>query len=108
MGAEEELNPVTRTETVMDALNSEGGKSTKKSKCSPTEMIDPDHQWRLRWDALLMLFIVYNAILVPMTVAFGTKGFSALSYVDNVADSAFIIDLFLSFRTGFYVRDGAD
>lgn len=76
--------------------------------CSPTKMIDPDHKWRLRWDALLMTFIIYNAIFVPMTVAFGVAHFKALNPLDNVADTAFIIDLFLSFRTGFYVRDGAD
>eukprot|EP00944_MAST-04C_sp_MAST-4C-sp1_P007820 g7820.t1 len=86
----------------------EGDNEQEKTKCHPFNMIDPDHKWRLRWDALLMLFIVYNAIFVPMIVAFGDKYFHALEIIDHIADTAFILDLFVSFRTGFYVRDGAD
>ena len=89
-------------------IGEEGEKLQEKTKCHPFNMIDPDHKWRLRWDALLMLFIVYNAIFVPMIVAFGDKYFHALEIIDHIADTAFILDLFVSFRTGFYVRDGAD
>jgi CRP-like cAMP-binding protein len=105
---EDEMSKPTQPLGEIQEIGDEEDQGQVKPKCHPFNMIDPDHKWRLRWDALLMLFIVYNAIFVPMTVAFGDKYFSALEIVDHIADTAFILDLFLSFRTGFYVRDGAD
>ena len=32
----------------------EGDNKQEKTKCHPFNMIDPDHKWRLRWDALLI------------------------------------------------------
>ena len=105
---EDEMSKPTQPLGEIQEVGDEEDQGQVKPKCHPFNMIDPDHKWRLRWDALLMLFIVYNAIFVPMTVAFGDKYFSALEIVDHIADTAFILDLFLSFRTGFYVRDRFD
>ena len=77
----------------------------KDSGCLP--MFDPEHPWRLRWDMIIMLFIVYNAAFVPVTLCLGLTH-PIITWIDNFSDGFFIIDVFFSFRTGFMVRDGAE
>jgi hypothetical protein len=73
--------------------------------CLP--MFNPENKWRLRWDMIIMLFIIYNAVFVPMTLCLSMTA-PVLTWLDNVSDGFFIIDVFVSFRTGFNVRDGAE
>ena len=70
-------------------------------------MFDPENKFRLKWDAMIMIFILYNAIFVPMTLCLALTS-PVLTWIDNFADGFFIIDVFMSFRTGFNVRDGAE
>ena len=80
-------------------------KPKKKTPCIP--MFDPENKWRLRWDMIIMIFILYNAAFVPITLCLGMQA-QVLTWIDNFADGFFIVDVFVSFRTGFNVRDGAE
>ena len=83
-----------------DADLSMGG--SKIAQCwANLPMFDPRNKWRIRWDVFLMMFIVMNAILVPMDVALQLE--STVGYVtaNNVADTFFLIDILVSFRTGY-------
>ena len=67
-------------------------------------MFDPRNQWRVRWDILLMLFIIMNAICVPVDVAVSLEASLGLTLANNVADTFFLIDILVSFRTGYIIK----
>jgi hypothetical protein len=67
-------------------------------------MFDPRNKWRIRWDVLLMLFIIVNAICVPIDIAVNLESTVGLIIVNNVADTFFLIDILVSFRTGYVVK----
>ena len=106
-GEKTEKSESTVSISQSDKLN--GTKTKKKKKeikrCFP--MFNPENKWRLRWDMIIMCFILYNAVFVPLTLCLGLNS-PVLSWIDNFADGFFIIDVFCSFRTGFTVRDGAE
>ena len=56
-------------------------------------MFDPRNKWRIRWDVLLMLFIIVNAICVPIDIAVNLESTVGLIIVNNVADTFFLIDI---------------
>jgi hypothetical protein len=64
-------------------------------------MFDPRSKWRQRWDMLLMLFICLNAICVPIDVAGALTPSAGIAVLNNIADTFFLIDVLVSFRTGF-------
>ena len=37
-------------------------------------MISPTAEFRRRWDLMIMTFIVYNAFLIPLVIAFELEG----------------------------------
>lgn len=70
---------------------------------------DPSNKWRLRWDGLLMIFIIWNAVFVPINIAFDVKSKDSSAFgrgIDLSADGLFIIDIFVNFRTGWLYHDG--
>jgi hypothetical protein len=95
-----ETSVATKTKTQTRNNTNKTGKS-----CLP--MFDPENEYRLKWDMVIMVFIVYNAIFVPITLCLGLEA-ESLTWIDNIADCFFIVDVFMSFRTGFNVRDGAE
>ena len=67
-------------------------------------MFDPRNKWRIRWDVFLMVFIIVNAICVPIDVAVDLEPTLFLSLINNIADTFFLIDILVSFRTGYIVK----
>lgn len=65
-------------------------------------MIYPDSPWRAVWDVSLFLTIIYQAIIMPMRIAFEFKSNDFLFYLDIVIDCMFLFDILLNFNTGFY------
>ena len=69
-----------------------------------TGMFDPRNPWRIRWDVFLMFFIVVNAVCVPIDLAVNLETTIGLSVINNIADTFFLIDILVSFRTGYIVK----
>jgi len=72
---------------------------------SPEEPYINPHNQRYRvWILALTAFAVYNLVFVPLRVAFEQDDQSTIPFfvVDMLQDILFVIDIFLSFRKGFF------
>ena len=68
-------------------------------QCLP--LVDPRDTKKVVWDLALVLFIFYNALVVPFELAFGDGlPMTAWSNVlSNMSDAVFLIDIVVSFHT---------
>ena len=64
----------------------------------------PKNTWRQRWDVLGVIFILYNAVILPQDMSMyhlssnlGKPNFTTFSHI---ADAFFILDVVVTFRTG--------
>ena len=64
-------------------------------------VFEPDSKGRLFWDVAIVFFILYNVVTTPLFIGFGSVIVKPvwMAYFDGVIDAAFILDIFLSFRT---------
>jgi len=67
--------------------------------------IDPADPFRVSWDALMVLMLVYITITVPYRVAWDVAAENALWYIETFIDIMFIVDIVLNMRTAF-IREG--
>ena len=65
--------------------------------------LNPKGAVRARWDAVVVTCILYNSIVLPLRITFGSADDLAdpLSIIDFFIDTLFIVDIFLNFNTGF-------
>lgn len=67
-------------------------------------VINPDHTFKSLWDAIGFLFIMYQAMIVPFRISFEVDSTGFLGYVETGMDIYFMMDLFISFNTGYDVK----
>ncbi len=69
---------------------------------------NPTSLWRILWDTHLTVLLVYIAIVVPYYIGFGgtQSRNSFLKTFETYIDVAFIIDIVLSFLTGYTNDEG--
>jgi len=65
----------------------------------------PDSANKIRWERLLLFLATYSALELPMLFAFSVKPHAALLTVDYVVDLVFWVDIAISLRTTFIVKD---
>ncbi|CEO99113.1 hypothetical protein PBRA_001018 [Plasmodiophora brassicae] len=70
-------------------------------------IILPSNRWRLRWDILIFLLVVYYGIMTPVQLAFAGTELSNV-YADYTFDALFALDIALNFLTAFRVESGHD
>ena len=63
----------------------------------------PDNRYRVAWDVLILVLVIYNAIKVPMDMAF-LDGPDPLEGFENFTTALFWFDILLNFFTGFRVE----
>jgi hypothetical protein len=65
------------------------------------------------WDFLILAFVIYNAVSVPLEAGFTYHKSAVQSRMEDVIDVLFALDVFYTFRTSYVddqaivVRDGA-
>lgn len=64
-------------------------------------MIHPEAKFRLAWMCIGFLFIVYEAYAIPYYLAFEVEAKGALYYFASLVNSYFILDIPMTFCTGF-------
>ena len=69
-------------------------------------IILPTHPFRVAWDWVLIVCVLYSAITVPLEVCFRYEKLVTLAVIDRIVDVYFIFDLVLNFRTAYYNHDG--
>ena len=84
-----------------------GGPLRTKSviKRYTTEVWDPRSTGRLRWDAVVVVCVLYNCLVLPFRIGFGDDEFGPLSILELGVDMMFISDIFVNFRTGYFTFD---
>jgi hypothetical protein len=65
--------------------------------------IHPHLQFRQGWDVISMLFILYNALMIPYSSSFTKNQVTGLEYTERFIDVYFMIELILNFFTGVEV-----
>ncbi|QDZ21193.1 ion transport protein [Chloropicon primus] len=70
-----------------------------------TEVWDPRSTGRLRWDAVVVVCVLYNCLVLPFRIGFGDDEFGPLSVLELMVDVMFITDIFVNFRTGYFTFD---
>eukprot|EP01045_Picozoa_sp_COSAG04_P053192 COSAG04_NODE_23097_length_344_cov_0.632653_1_plen_81_part_01 len=61
--------------------------------------VSPQESWRLRWDLVVLVMVIYSSIIVPYDAAFQSG--KEPTTLDNLVDIAFYCDIILNFWTGF-------
>lgn len=64
----------------------------------------PETPARILWDIFLMLVIVYQAISVPFRICFSVPVTGAWVSLEFTFTLVFILDIFVNFNTGFYMK----
>ena len=109
----EEERRESRTSLIARILGKEepkirmGGPLRTKSvlKRYTTEVWDPRSTGRLRWDAVVVVCVLYNCLVLPFRIGFGDDEFGPLSILELMVDLMFISDIFVNFRTGYFTFD---
>jgi hypothetical protein len=63
--------------------------------------------FRIAWDFLTLIFLIYISAATPYVVAFNAQADDAspaMAVIDTLTDIFFIADIALNFRTGFYPK----
>ncbi|KAL7553159.1 hypothetical protein ACHAWF_016401 [Thalassiosira exigua] len=70
-------------------------------------IILPDSQFRVAWDVLAFLSLVYLILSIPMTMSFARKSVNPATFlVDLMVDAFFIGDIYCRLRKFAIVKDG--
>ena len=73
-------------------------------------LIAPNGPRKGQWDWFVLVLVLYTSVTVPLTVAFYPFTSIQVSHVgfaiDILVDVCFIVDVFVSWRTTFYTREG--
>lgn len=76
----------------------------KKDKSKRWFPLYPDSVFKSTWDFIAMMFIIYQAMLIPYRYCFKARAFGIYKFIDRFMDLFFIVDLFLNFFTGYYKK----
>jgi len=70
-------------------------------------VIDPRAKWKLYWDVLCGVLIIYSVIVIPFRLFFERPEATGFSFAfDWTIDALFLIDMIFSFKTGYMSKHG--
>ena len=65
-------------------------------------LLPPSSRFKERWDLMILLFVLYNCVAIPMQIAFAISQTIPHLVIDYLIDVAFAVDIAINFRTAFY------
>jgi hypothetical protein len=71
-------------------------------------IINPNNAWKLRWDMLVGLFIVFSVVTIPFSLSFDVEARGPLLHINTIVDCSFGFDLLFCFFTGYTQDDGRE
>lgn len=89
--------------------DSDQGEERCCSLCRLIPIIDPTSLWRVCWDIMIFLLLIYIAVYVPFSIGFSGNDedkSTAIKIIDRVTDVVFIVDILLCFITAYATEDG--
>ena len=75
----------------------------------PRWIRDPDSGFSACWDLISVVLLMYVSIVVPLRACFElelVELWSSTFFIDLFVDLFFIIDVYMNFRTAYYLSDG--
>jgi hypothetical protein len=69
-------------------------------------IFDYNDPFMKRWDALILIFAVWSAVIVPFKVAFDPPVVQEIEIFEAVKYLFFIIDIIVQFRTSYITFEG--
>jgi hypothetical protein len=96
----------TRQETISDWIKQDPRKYLLDSDSIRHEkyIFTAESLWRIGWDALILIFLVFQSFYIPFLIGFYVPMRGWLVYLDFVINLGFMIDIIVSFNTAFYIR----
>ena len=76
----------------------------KKDKSKRWIPIYPDNTFKSAWDFIGIIFIIYQAVLIPYRFCFKARAYGLLRTIEFFMDVFFMVDIVLSFITGYYKK----
>lgn len=70
----------------------------------PWHIINPTSTWKVQWDTMIMMLILYAAASVPVRVAFAADAEGAMWVLEASMSVIFIIDIMFTFNTAILVE----
>ena len=64
-------------------------------------VILPDSKFKLTWNMVVVVLLIYTAIFVPYKVAFVEEPSKSDKVIDYIIDILFTIDIFINFMSGY-------
>ena len=68
--------------------------------------VHPESGYKVIWDIVVSLFIVYSCLDVPFRIGFNQEATGFFWWLDLFIDISFFADIILNFRTAYYDRKG--
>ena len=91
--------------SVLDAEQRHGDMQVKPLRPpAPFGFINPDAPAKAVWDWVLVVFVMYGAVVIPLNVALLDD--SPLGSFEYLVDALFLLDVLINFRTGVEVEWG--
>lgn len=65
-------------------------------------VFSPDDGWKIVWDLIGMLFIIYQGVVVPFRICFDAQATGGMAVFELMQDFYFLVDIILTANTGYY------
>jgi hypothetical protein len=89
-----------------DLRTSEKRKLLSQDQEGGSWIVDPGSQWRIRWDMLVLVLVMWTSYSVPYRASFSTHTGGIETWVELFIDVVFCLDVFLNFFTAYYEAEG--
>ena len=83
---------------MVDDDEDEAEKATDRNTCF---VVHPYSEVRFYWDIILLVFMAYSSIVLPLQFGDLVEDNIGILVVDQVTNSVFLLDLLINFRTGY-------
>ena len=71
----------------------------------PKWMIHPEGRFRITWNMLVAVILLYISLAVPLQIGFDVDPDGGWAVFEHILDGFFLVDLCVNFRTGFIEED---
>lgn len=65
-------------------------------------LVYPNSRVKIMWDLVIIVFSIYNSVLIPYEFAYSPDTNILMELIGSVIDLAFLVDIFVNFRTAYY------
>ncbi len=72
--------------------------SSTKRQC----VLDPNAKWKIKWDLINLLLVLFIGINTPYRIAFQDQDSEEWMIIEGLIDLFFLLDIILTFFSAYY------